>query len=252
MMRPRRMHGGPGADGGGHTCGPAQSATADAVADGSSVDGSGPDAFSEAYLVRALLCASLRHSEHERVAAEASVVGVSRMRDCRRTEGARGLFRGLPITAVRDFPSHGVYFALYELCQNLQVKRGEETPLSTFVAGGTAGIVSWWSVYPFDVIKSRIQASTGPRVGWMTVAASCVREEGWVRAATLPQWVALVVGNAETGLNALGSCCLISLSSRRRLLRGRVPLHALTTRRGAAMLCRVRWCAESEPQPSVL
>lgn len=28
------------------------------------------------------------------------------------------MFRGLPITAVRDFPSHGVYFALYELGQN--------------------------------------------------------------------------------------------------------------------------------------
>jgi hypothetical protein len=93
------------------------------------------------------------------------------------------LFRGLPITAVRDFPSHGVYFALYELCQSLQVaERGQETPLSTFVAGGVAGIVSWWSVYPFDVIKSRIQASKGARIGWMSVAASCVREEGWVRA----------------------------------------------------------------------
>jgi hypothetical protein len=70
MMRPCRMHGGPGADGGGHTGRPAQSATADTVAPRhGGVDGSGPDASGEAYLVRIVPCASLRrHSEYEREA----------------------------------------------------------------------------------------------------------------------------------------------------------------------------------------
>ena len=28
------------------------------------------------------------------------------------------------------------------------------------IAGGLAGSIAWWSVYPLDVIKSRIQASS--------------------------------------------------------------------------------------------
>lgn len=34
---------------------------------------------------------------------------------------------------------------------------GRLLPFSSFVAGGTAGMVSWASIYPVDVVKSRMQ-----------------------------------------------------------------------------------------------
>lgn len=71
-----------------------------------------------------------------------------------RTEGLRGLFRGLASTALRDSPGCGVYFAAYEL-----MTRGNEpaSMLRVLTAGGLAGAVSWVVSYPVDVMKSRLQ-----------------------------------------------------------------------------------------------
>lgn len=69
-------------------------------------------------------------------------------------EGTRGVFRGLNITIVREVPAFGVYFLAYEI-----LTRSNE-PVSTLnmlVAGGFAGVASWGSIYPIDVIKSRMQ-----------------------------------------------------------------------------------------------
>lgn len=79
-----------------------------------------------------------------------------------------GLYRGTAITLLRDVPSYGVYFALYEHLRGALDARvvhttgalsGHTAALHQFVAGGVAGVVSWFTVYPFDVVKSRLQAT---------------------------------------------------------------------------------------------
>lgn len=73
-----------------------------------------------------------------------------------KTEGFRGVFRGLNITLLREGPGFGSYFVAYEYL----TRRESTEPISTFhmlMAGGTAGALSWLLAYPVDVIKSRIQ-----------------------------------------------------------------------------------------------
>lgn len=68
--------------------------------------------------------------------------------------GFRGLNRGLALTVLREVPGFAVYFGSYEMMTR---KLGESTPVVLF-SGGMAGIFSWITTYPQDVIKSRIQA----------------------------------------------------------------------------------------------
>lgn len=64
-----------------------------------------------------------------------------------------GLPRGLLLCGLRDVPSFGVYFGVYEVsCQIL----GKST-MGMLVSGGLAGALSWASVYPVDVFKTHWQ-----------------------------------------------------------------------------------------------
>lgn len=78
-------------------------------------------------------------------------------------EGVRGLFRGGAVTSVRDAVGYGWYFFSYELCKRLLVGRRsadwweDMRGWEVLIAGGIAGVVTWGSVYPLDVVKTRIQ-----------------------------------------------------------------------------------------------
>ncbi|RKO97811.1 mitochondrial carrier, partial [Caulochytrium protostelioides] len=81
-----------------------------------------------------------------------------------RTEGFRGYYRGLAATLVRETPSYGAYFASFEvlsewLCPDSSDSLAEsENTLPILVAGGGAGVAGWVITYPFDVIKTQMQA----------------------------------------------------------------------------------------------
>jgi len=62
---------------------------------------------------------------------------------------------------VRDVPGHVAYFMVYEsLSKWLSPGKGEKpSNLAILAAGGSAGVAYWCSMYPFDLIKSRIQTS---------------------------------------------------------------------------------------------
>ena len=81
-----------------------------------------------------------------------------------KAEGLKGMYRGLTMTFLRDAPAHGVYFYTYEyMREQLHPgcrKSGEESLNTTLVAGGLAGVASWVSSYPLDVIKTRLQAQS--------------------------------------------------------------------------------------------
>lgn len=82
-----------------------------------------------------------------------------------RTEGIQGLFRGGVVTALRDSIGYGFYFWSYELATRLMASKtgdgfysspaGERAKV--LLCGGVAGVTTWASVFPLDVIKTRVQ-----------------------------------------------------------------------------------------------
>lgn len=103
-----------------------------------------------------------------------------------RKEGLRGLYRGLGVTVMRDGPSHGLYFWTYEYMREWLHpgcrKSGEESLNTMLVAGGLAGVASWISCYPFDVVKTRLQAQTPSSLkykGILDCFKKSVNEEGY-------------------------------------------------------------------------
>ncbi|KAI7867813.1 mitochondrial carrier domain-containing protein [Spinellus fusiger] len=78
-----------------------------------------------------------------------------------RDHGAKGIYRGLGITLLRDSPSYGFYFMTYEgLKRVFQSIKTDNAPLTTvelLVAGGLSGFGAWIPAYPQDVLKSCIQ-----------------------------------------------------------------------------------------------
>ncbi len=71
------------------------------------------------------------------------------------------MYTGVPIMAVRDLPASACYFTVYEglfhwlLDQPYTDRTGI---IASVLAGGTAGVLSWMIIMPFDVIKNNIQA----------------------------------------------------------------------------------------------
>lgn len=104
-----------------------------------------------------------------------------------RTEGLRGMYRGLTITVLRDAPAHGVYFWTYEYMREQLhpgCRKARQESLDTMLAaGGLAGVASWMCCYPLDVIKTRLQAqsqSPSPKYnGIVDCFQKSVREEGY-------------------------------------------------------------------------
>ncbi|XP_062502694.1 mitochondrial basic amino acids transporter-like isoform X2 [Corticium candelabrum] len=74
----------------------------------------------------------------------------------------RGVFRGQGITLLREVPSFGIYFVWYDIMSQFIANTFQPSnrfrAVSAIVSGGTTGMLCWLSTYPFDVVKSRIQA----------------------------------------------------------------------------------------------
>lgn len=79
-------------------------------------------------------------------------------------EGVRGLYRGGTVTALRDSIGYGFYFWAYDLAVRSWPSSPEgKDPSITYQAskvllcGGLAGVATWASVFPLDVIKTQVQ-----------------------------------------------------------------------------------------------
>uniref|UniRef100_A0A8D2CST2 Solute carrier family 25 member 45 n=1 Tax=Sciurus vulgaris TaxID=55149 RepID=A0A8D2CST2_SCIVU len=97
-------------------------------------------------------------------------------------EGPRGLFRGAWTLMLRDTPTLGIYFVTYEgLCRQYTPEGQNPSSATVLVAGGFAGIASWVTATPLDVIKSRMQMDgLGPKAyhGLLDCMVSSFRQEG--------------------------------------------------------------------------
>ncbi|KAL8587653.1 hypothetical protein ACOMHN_045342 [Nucella lapillus] len=78
-----------------------------------------------------------------------------------RSEGVRGLYKGLTSTFMREMPGYFFFFGGYEISRALLTppgkKKDEIGALRTVVSGGFGGVLLWVAIFPADVCKSRIQ-----------------------------------------------------------------------------------------------
>lgn len=80
-------------------------------------------------------------------------------------QGIRGLYQGGTITSIRDSFGYAWYFWTYELSKRLLLSRqsnpfAEPRASDVLIAGGIAGVVTWASVFPLDVVKTRVQTQS--------------------------------------------------------------------------------------------
>lgn len=81
--------------------------------------------------------------------------------------GGGVLFRGLGATLLRDGVPHGVWFVAYEWSKRAlenasdsrDARASQKTTAIPLAAGAFAAAAAWGVGYPFDVIKTRVQAS---------------------------------------------------------------------------------------------
>ena len=82
-------------------------------------------------------------------------------------EGLRGLARGLGPTLVRDVPFSGLYLMFYEQLKTWvpeEVTRTQTSAAVHFSCGLVAGLLASLVTQPADVIKTRLQLSSGLRI----------------------------------------------------------------------------------------
>lgn len=78
-----------------------------------------------------------------------------------REQGFMGFTRGLTATFAREMPGYFFFFGGYETSRSLLAGRSGDKdhlhPLATAFCGGVGGIMLWLAIFPFDVVKSRMQ-----------------------------------------------------------------------------------------------
>lgn len=78
------------------------------------------------------------------------------------------MYFGGAVTALRDSIGYGFYFWSYELStrileRNLKEQGGMgQEAAKVLLCGGLAGVVTWASIFPLDVIKTRVQTQPLP------------------------------------------------------------------------------------------
>ncbi|KAJ1985105.1 Mitochondrial carrier protein ymc2 [Dimargaris cristalligena] len=87
------------------------------------------------------------------------------VRQIYRSHGLPGLFKGQAATIVREFQGYGAYFLAYEYMiqrtmARRQVARDQIAATEVCLYGALAGYAMWGSVYPVDVIKSKLQTDS--------------------------------------------------------------------------------------------
>jgi solute carrier family 25 (mitochondrial glutamate transporter), member 18/22 len=90
--------------------------------------------------------------------------------------GVLSFYRGWSATLIRDIPFSCFYFPIYATLKEYKPLGGG--PWWNFTSGLLGGASAGLFVTPFDVVKTRLQASTGEQVGWLKCATKIAQEEG--------------------------------------------------------------------------
>ncbi len=76
-----------------------------------------------------------------------------------RTEGPRGLFRGLIPTIMTTGPFSGLYYMFYVRLKEGLAAEGRPQLLVNFASGVAASVAATLLTQPFDVVRTRVQLS---------------------------------------------------------------------------------------------
>lgn len=98
-----------------------------------------------------------------------------------RTEGLRGLTKGLGPTLVRDVPFSGLYLMFYEQLKTWvpeEVSRTQSSAAVHFSCGLVAGLLASLVTQPADVIKTRLQLSSGSGLRLTGAVLQIYRDRG--------------------------------------------------------------------------
>ncbi|GMR41613.1 hypothetical protein PMAYCL1PPCAC_11808, partial [Pristionchus mayeri] len=101
------------------------------------------------------------------------ITSTSVIKSILRERGPLGFFVGLSPTLAREVPGYFFFFGAYETCRTLMTPEGktkDEIGVGrTAVAGAVGGMALWTSIFPADVVKSRMQVSGGGSFGGLLV-----------------------------------------------------------------------------------
>lgn len=115
-------------------------------------------------------------------------------------DGVRGLYFGGAVTSIRDAVGYGFYFWSYEICKRILETENREDSKKTsaakvLLAGGIAGVITWASIFPLDVIKTRVQTqaftpspASSPTATSRLLPASSSLNEGSVQEAEIKKF----------------------------------------------------------------
>ncbi|XP_046845149.1 calcium-binding mitochondrial carrier protein SCaMC-2-like [Xenia sp. Carnegie-2017] len=105
----------------------------------------------------------------------------SGMRKMIKEGGIRSLWRGNGANVIKIAPESGVKFFSYEKAKKLfMTKDGQIEPWQRLIAGSMAGIASQSSIYPMEVLKTRLAlAKTGQYKGMLHASQIILEKEGF-------------------------------------------------------------------------
>lgn len=96
-----------------------------------------------------------------------------------KNHGFRAVFKGWNSTLIREIPGYGFYFLSYEYALRKITPKGKSVndlnSLSVLACGAFGGFGMWITCYPFDVVKSRIQADRFGKVANYKGTWDCYR-----------------------------------------------------------------------------
>lgn len=85
----------------------------------------------------------------------------SAIRDIKRNEGTRGLYKGHSVTLLRIFPYAAIKFLAYEQIRAVIIPSSEfETPFRRLISGSLAGVTSVCFTYPLELMRVRMAYET--------------------------------------------------------------------------------------------
>ncbi|KAJ5356821.1 Mitochondrial carrier protein [Penicillium concentricum] len=130
------------------------------------------------------------------------------IRDIKRTEGVKGLYKGHSVTLLRIFPYAAIKFLAYEQIRAVIIPSSEyETPFRRLVSGSLAGVTSVCFTYPLELMRVRMAFETrqSHRSGlvdiWRQIYHERVQPPSTTRSAAAAQSSSVAV--AETASSAV-------------------------------------------------
>jgi solute carrier family 25 ornithine transporter 2/15 len=112
------------------------------------------------------------------------------VREIFREQGIRGFYHGLVSTFAREMPGYFFFFGAYEFSRELFVDKANNGTkndigiMRTALCGGLGGVSFWLSVFPADVVKSRVQIEPNSplaKKSFFGALAHIARTEGFAK-----------------------------------------------------------------------